>query len=77
MMVIPFADKGVNVAIVSNEMMSKAYKNMLLVHILTKELNYWKITRKKLKMGHFSDEDWVMLRKLLKSQKRNIAIFAS
>jgi replicative DNA helicase len=63
MMVIPFADKGVNVAIVSNEMMSKAYKNMLLVHILTKELNYWKITRKKLKMGHFSDEDWVMLRK--------------
>lgn len=63
MMVIPFADKGVNVAIVSNEMMSKAYKNMLLVHILTKELNYWKITRKKLKIGHFSDEDWVMLRK--------------
>lgn len=63
MMVIPFADKGINVAIVSNEMMSKAYKNMLLVHILTKELNYWKITRKKLKMGHFSDEDWVMLRK--------------
>lgn len=63
MMVIPFADKGINVAIVSNEMMSKAYKNILLVHILTKELNYWKITRKKLKMGHFSDEDWIMLRK--------------
>lgn len=62
-MVIPFADQGTGVAIISNEMQSKAYKNMLLVHILTKELNYWKITRKKLSLGHFNKEELDMLRK--------------
>lgn len=63
LMVLPFAEQGNQVAIISNEMMSKAYKNMLLVHILTKDLNYWKITRKKLKIGHFNEEEWKMLRK--------------
>lgn len=62
-MVIPFAEQGTGVAIISNEMQSKAYKNMLLVHILTKELNYWKITRKKLSLGHFNEEELDMLRK--------------
>lgn len=62
-MVIPFAEQGTGVAIISNEMQSKAYKNLLLVHILTKELNYWKITRKKLSLGHFNEEELEMLRK--------------
>jgi len=62
-MVLPFAEGGTGVAIISNEMQSKAYKNMLLVHILTKELNYWKITRKKLSLGHFNEEELEMLRK--------------
>lgn len=62
-MVLPFAESGINVAIISNEMQSKAYKNMLLVHILTKEFNYWKITRKKLSLGHFNEEEIEMLRK--------------
>lgn len=66
MMVLPMAEKGNNVAIISNEMMSKAYKNMLLVHVLTKDLDYWKITRKKLKVGNFSDEEMEMLRKAAK-----------
>lgn len=62
-MVLPMAEKGNNVAIISNEMMSKAYKNLLLIHVLTKDLDYWKITRKKLKIGHFNEEEWNMLRK--------------
>lgn len=62
-MVLPFAEGGTGVAIISNEMQSKAYKNMLLVHILTKELNYWKITRKRLSLGHFNEEELEMLRK--------------
>lgn len=62
-MVLPFAEGGTGVAIISNEMQSKAYKNMLLVHILTKELDYWKITRKKLSLGHFNEEELEMLRK--------------
>lgn len=62
-MVLPFAEQGIGVAIISNEMQSKAYKNLLLVHILTKELDYWKITRKKLSLGHFTDDEFKMLRK--------------
>lgn len=62
-MVLPFAEQGTGVAIISNEMQSKAYKNLLLIHILTKELHYWKITRKKLSLGHFSEEEVAMLRK--------------
>lgn len=62
-MVIPFAESGTGVGIISNEMQSKAYKNLLLVHILTHDLNYWKITRKKLSIGHFNDEELEMLRR--------------
>ena len=68
-MVLPIAESGASVAILSNEMQSKTYKNMLLVHILTKELGYWNITRKKIKMGHFSDEDYAMLKKAAQISK--------
>lgn len=60
-MVLPMAEEGVKVAIVSNEMRSKDYKIMLLAHILTKELNYWGLTRKQIKMGHFTNEQREML----------------
>lgn len=62
-MVLPMAEEGVKVAIVSNEMRSKDYKIMLLAHILTKELNYWGLTRKQIKMGHFTNEQREMLNK--------------
>lgn len=60
-MVLPMAEDGVKVAIVSNEMRSKDYKIMLLAHILTEDLNYWGLTRKKIKMGHFTTEQREML----------------
>lgn len=65
-MVLPMAEEGVKVAIVSNEMRSKDYKIMLLAHILTKELNYWGLTRKQIKMGHFTNEQREMLNKAKK-----------
>jgi replicative DNA helicase len=65
-MVLPMAEEGVKVAIVSNEMRSKDYKIMLLSHILTKELNYWGLTRKQIKMGHFTNEQREMLNKAKK-----------
>lgn len=65
-MVLPMAEEGVKVAIVSNEMRSKDYKIMLLAHILTKELNYWGLTRKQIKMGHFTNEQKEMLNKAKK-----------
>lgn len=65
-MVLPMAEECVKVAIVSNEMRSKDYKIMLLAHILTKELNYWGLTRKQIKMGHFTNEQREMLNKAKK-----------
>lgn len=61
--VLPMTEDGVKVSIVSNEMRSKDYKIMLLAHILTKELNYWGLTRKQIKMGHFTEEQRAMLDK--------------
>lgn len=61
--ILPMTEDGVKVSIVSNEMRSKDYKIMLLAHILTKELNYWGLTRKQIKMGHFNEEQKTMLDK--------------
>lgn len=61
--ILPMTEDGVKVSIVSNEMRSKDYKIMLLAHILTKELNYWGLTRKQIKMGHFNEEQRTMLDK--------------
>lgn len=57
---------GIKTAIVSNEMRVKAYKQLLLSHILTKDLDYWDLTRKRTKMGHFSDDQMDVLRKTIK-----------
>lgn len=67
--VLPVAENGEKVCIISNEMTASAYKNLLLVHVLTCDLNYWKITRKKLKLGHFTDEDKEMLSKAIKIEE--------
>ena len=68
-MVIPMNNDGVKVAVISNEMRSKDYKFMLLAHILTKDLNYWKLTRKQIKMGHYTDEQREMLNKAAQISK--------
>lgn len=62
-MIIPMTDDGVKCAVISNEQRSKDFKQLLLVHILTSDLDYWGLTRKKLKMGKFTDEQWEYLRK--------------
>ena len=56
-MVIPFAEKGIECCIISNEMRSETYKILLLIYVLSHELNYWSLTRKKLKIGNFTPED--------------------
>ena len=75
-MVIPMALDGIKVAIISNEMRSMTYKQLLCVHILTYDLNYWGITRKHLKTGHFNEEQKEMLQKaseISKQKFHNIA----
>lgn len=62
-MILPMTEFGVKCCIISNEMKVEAYKMLLTIHILTRDLDYWKMTRKHLKIGHFSDEQKEMLQK--------------
>lgn len=48
---------GSAVGIISNEMQIDAYKNLLLIYVLTKDLDYYKLNRKKLKRGGWTDEE--------------------
>ena len=59
---INVASEGTPVCILSNEMQIQAYKNMLLAHVLTHDLGYWKLTRKKLKIGNFNVEELDILK---------------
>jgi len=61
-LILPFIEQNIQCAILSNEMRSKVYKILLLSHVLTHDLNYWKLTRKKLKMGKFTDEEKEMIK---------------
>ena len=62
-MIIPMTEAGRKCVVISNEQRSKDFKYLLLVHILTQDLNYWGLTRKRIKQGKFTDEQWEMLRK--------------
>lgn len=61
--ILTMTESGIKCAVISNEQRSKDFKQLLLVHILTQELDYWGLTRKKLKLGKFTDEQWEMLEK--------------
>ena len=56
-MMINIASEGTCVTIVSNEMKLKQYKLLLLAYVLTHDLNYWQLTRKKIQIGNWSDEE--------------------
>lgn len=62
-MVMPIADNGHKCLIISNEMDAMSLKYLMQVHILTNELNYWKLTRKKIKTGKYTEEDLAMMKK--------------
>jgi replicative DNA helicase len=62
-MIIPACESGIKCIVISNEQKSEAFKILLLIHILTQELNYWDLTRKKIKMGNFTQEQLDMLNK--------------
>ena len=67
-MIVPIALHGTECAVVSNEMRIKDFQMLLLEHVLTHDLNCWKITRKRLKAGGFTDEQ-----KKILEQARDIA----
>lgn len=67
--VLPLLKKGIKVCIISNEQDSIIFKDLLYLHVLTSDLDYWKINRQKLKDLSFDKEDWVMFKKAEKIVK--------
>ena len=67
--VMPIINNGHKALIISTEQRSKVFKLMLLIDILTNELNYFKLTRKKLKTGKWTDEDKIKINEAIKISK--------
>ena len=63
---MPFVRAGYKVALISNEQKAKQFKSLLLIEVLTSELKYFGITRKKLKIGNFNAEQREMIEKAQK-----------
>ena len=61
--IFPLAEQKIKGVIISNEQQSIVYKFLLLEHVLTDDLNYYSLPRKKLKKGNWSDEDKRMINK--------------
>ena len=61
--IIPVANQGTKVHIISNEQRSIVFKFLLCIYVLTTELSYFKLTRKKLKSGQWTEEDKEMIKK--------------
>lgn len=59
--VIPIAENKIKTAIISNEQKSKVFKLLLMIYVLTNDLDYWNLTRKKLKAGNYTDQDKIMI----------------
>lgn len=64
-MILYLSFVGEPAVIFSNEMNSNAYKHLLIMHILTHDLNFYELTRKKLKQGEFTEKQLEMLRKAM------------
>lgn len=57
------AEQQIKTCIISNEQDSIVFKDLLYLHVLTKDLKYTDITRTKLKDLDFNEEDWKYFKK--------------
>lgn len=64
-MLLPLAEQGIKVVVISNEQRIGDFKRLLLVHILTQDLNYWELTRKKIKAGRYTEQQKQMLQRAI------------
>lgn len=64
--VVPLVNQGIKICIISNEQDSIIFKDLLHLHVLTSDLDYWNIDRRKLKSLDFTEEDWRFFKKAQK-----------
>lgn len=69
-MIIPIIENGHKCCVISNEQKSSAFKVLLQVYVLTTRLNYWKLDRKRIRMGKFTEEDLRMMKEARELIKR-------
>ena len=72
-MAFPIAETGMKVGMLANEMESKDYKMLLLLYVLINRVEYFGLTRKKIKIGKFSKEDREAIAKAQKIIKEQYA----
>jgi len=72
-MIIPVAENKIKTCIVSNEQQIAVYKTLLLVYVLTERLDYWKLTRKKIKAGQYTELDMEQIKAAQKIIKEEYA----
>ncbi|MFS1518607.1 DnaB-like helicase C-terminal domain-containing protein [Bacillus sp. SCS-151] len=61
--VMSILDQGEKIVIVANEMNKRAWQHIFMATILSLKLGYYGLPRKKQKMGNFSDEQQLMMKK--------------
>lgn len=61
--VFPIAEQKIKTCIISNEQKVKVFRLLMMMHVLTDDLGYYKLTRKKLKAGDYTAEDKEMIEK--------------
>lgn len=68
--VMPIVNNGHKSLIISTEQRSIVFKLMLVTDVLVNKLDYFKITRKKLKTGKYTSEDSEMIKKAMEYIKK-------
>lgn len=63
--IIPLAEQKIKTCIIANESNSITYKLLLLTYAITEDLHYYKLTRKKIKNGEYTEEE----RKIIEQAK--------
>lgn len=76
--VLPLVEQKIKVCIISNEQDSIIFKDLLYLHVLTSQLDYWNITRQKLKDLEFNNEDKIKFKeadKIVKEKYKPYILF--
>ena len=73
MIIVP-AESGHKCAVISNEQRSRDFKYLLTIHILTKVMGYYGLSRKDLKNGNFTPEQ---REKLLEAERISVERYGS
>ena len=71
--IMSLIERGEKVLIVNNEMGAKDIKTLFLVWLLSRYFNYWKLPKRKIMSGIFTEEDMLMIKRARELWKEKYA----